>query len=139
MLIDWTPEDGMLVLQSDDIPVRTKPRPRAGKWGIHMPREYQEWKKTIRHQIDMALVERFSNRQTLFQSDPVSLWLLVAAARGDADNAAGGLMDAFTGCVWDDDRQVMELHIWKVPKKILGYHWKARIMRKTALFNDIGL
>ncbi|MFZ9736994.1 MAG: RusA family crossover junction endodeoxyribonuclease [Prochlorotrichaceae cyanobacterium] len=138
MDIHWDAESQMLVIQSEDIPVRTKPRPRATKWGVHMPREYQEWKSLIRQAIDTTIEERYSKKQTLFGKEPVSMWLLVAATRGDADNAAGGIMDAFTGSVWNDDRQVMELHIWKVPKKQLGYHWKCRVMPKIATFDDIG-
>lgn len=124
----WESASGLLVIESADIPIRTKPRPRVTRRGAHMPREYQMWKELIRQAVDHQIQERFSGKSTLYGKQPVAIWMMVAATRGDADNAAGGLMDAFTGCVWDDDRQVMELHIWKVPKKDLGgLHWKVKV------------
>lgn len=124
----WEAPSRLLVLESTDIPIRTKPRPRVTKWGTHMPREYQAWKQQIRHALDHQIQERFSGKFTLYGKEPVAVWMFVAATRGDADNAAGGLMDALTGVAWDDDRQVMELHIWKVPKKDLGgLHWKVKV------------
>lgn len=124
----WEAPSRLLVIDSTDIPIRTKPRPRVTKWGTHMPREYQAWKQQIRHAMDHQIQERFSGKFTLYGKDPVAVWMFVAATRGDADNAAGGLMDALTGVAWDDDRQVMELHIWKVPKKDLGgLHWKVKV------------
>lgn len=124
----WEAPSRLLVLESTDIPIRTKPRPRVTKWGTHMPREYQAWKQQIRHALDHQIQERFSGKFTLYGKEPVAVWMIVAATRGDADNAAGGLMDALTGVAWDDDRQVMELHIWKVPRKDLGgLHWKVKV------------
>ena len=124
----WERPSQLLVIESADIPIRTKPRPKVTRRGTYMPREYQDWKATIRHALDHQIEERFSQRATLYGKAPVAVWMIVAATRGDADNAAGGLMDALTGVAWDDDRQVMELHIWKVPKKDLGgLHFKVKV------------
>lgn len=40
----------------------------------------------------------------------------IAKNFGDADNLAKPILDAITmtGAVWHDDRQVVEMHVWKL-------------------------
>lgn len=44
----------------------------------------------------------------------VTIRLYRPAARGDIDNYLKALLDALNGILWQDDRQIVELHVYKL-------------------------
>ena len=90
------------------IPLRphVKPRPRITRNGTHMPDDYTAWRARVRMYLccdtmpafagllGMSLVFRFKKK-----------------GRGDADNLAGGIMDACQGSLYDDDANIIELDV----------------------------
>lgn len=114
-------EDGCLVVRSDGLPARVKPRPRTTHTGhVYMPPDYQSWKRTVAGKVAFALPGC-----PLFRTGPVRLELHVFTLRGDVDNLAGGIMDSFNGVVWQDDNQVTDLVVRKRSKNKTSPRWLA--------------
>jgi len=100
---------GNLVIRSQWIPARVKPRPRTTMTGhVYMPQDYSDWKKEVASTLARAL--KF---MPLFPQARLEMRLWVWTSRGDVDNLAGGVMDAMTGMVWTDDSQVVDLFVRK--------------------------
>jgi hypothetical protein len=124
-----------------DFKARPKARPISGKGRMFVPREYQDWKASIRAYLAVA----FAPVPTL---EPVAIAIELHGPnrpRGDLDNLAGGILDAIQpprargdvraqrdleavatleermlaapGCLIGDDRQVIELSIRWVKAK----------------------
>jgi Holliday junction resolvase RusA-like endonuclease len=121
-------DDGVLEFWSQDIHLKSKPRPRLSKGRVIMPREYMDWKKEIKNYLLANIPQLYSRKSTLYGSTRLVLEVAYNNTRADADNAVGGLMDAFNEVVWDDDRQVMELHVYKMPKaELTSCNFTARV------------
>lgn len=111
--------------------IPTRPKPLAQ---IYTPKggDYGTWKK---HAAALMATELENPRSPIYPDSPLSVWLFVVLPlptsehrktrvtprrwcqsqhRGDADNLAKGPLDAGTGILWDDDRQVVSLHVEKV-------------------------
>ena len=93
-----------LVIRST-IPAMSKPRPRTTQTGhVYMPAPYMQWKQRIGGLVALGL-----RSLPLFGQARLELSLTIWAGRGDADNLAGGIMDALNGIAWTDDRQIRRL------------------------------
>lgn len=119
MQFEFDNESRVFEFWSFDLALKSKPRPRLSRGQHHviMPREYMEWKKDIKNFLQSNIPELYSRKTTLYGPARLSVLVSYNNTRADVDNAAGGLMDAFNGVVWDDDRQVMELHVYKHTRK----------------------
>ena len=114
-------EDGVLTIRSDGLPIRVKPRPRTTQTGhVYMPADYMTWKRTIAGKVAFRLQEC-----PVFRQGRVRLDLWVWSGRGDADNLAGGIMDALNGIAWRDDDQVSDLVVRKRPRTKGAPRWMA--------------
>lgn len=118
-------EDGLLVIRSDGLPVRVKPRPRTTQTGhVYMPAEYMTWKRTVAGKVAFALPSC-----PVFRTGPVRLDLWVFTGKGDADNLAGGIMDALNGIAWLDDEQVTDLVVRKRRRHKTAPRWLATVSK----------
>lgn len=72
-----------------------------------LSREAREYKKVVQYQ---ALEQRVTR-----QDGPlcVSLHLFRPAKRGDIDNATKALFDSLNGLAWNDDSQIVEMHVYR--------------------------
>jgi Holliday junction resolvase RusA-like endonuclease len=88
------------------IPMRcaTKKRPVVTRRGTHMPDGYTAWKRNFAWLVAALKPACFGcdvelHLDLCFHNKPT----------GDADNYAGAVMDALTGVLWTDDRQIKRL------------------------------
>ena len=86
---------------------RVKPRPLVAVRGGHtrMPEGYMAWRELIRAYI-------FTPEQP--RTGPLRMAILFRFKRkgaGDVDNLAGGIMDAFNGVIYQDDKQIEQLDV----------------------------
>ena len=100
-------QDGALVIASDKVPAMSKPRPRVTQTGhVYMPGPYMAWKANVG-----GIVARVLPQLPFIGQARIELTLRIWAGRGDADNLAGGIMDALNGIAWTDDRQIRSLRV----------------------------
>jgi len=98
-------QDGALIIASDKVPAMSKPRPRVTQSGhVYMPGPYMAWKANVG-----GIVARVLPELPFIGQARIELTLRIWAGRGDADNLAGGIMDALNGIAWTDDRQIRRL------------------------------
>lgn len=87
---------------------RPKERPRRGKSGVfYTPKATSEWEDHV------AAAARACTRGRAPLMDPCAVELIFRCAdpRSDIDNLAKSVLDAMNGIVYDDDSQVVRLHI----------------------------
>lgn len=98
-------EDGEAIVIRSMVPAMVKPRPRTTQTGhVYMPAPYMAWKTRIAGLVALGLQSLPAIPQAR-----IGLSLTIWAGRGDADNLAGGIMDALNGITWTDDRQIRRL------------------------------
>ncbi len=90
------------------------PRPRRTKSGVfYTPKEA----KTRTAELQMHLIRLTAGQPLLTGPIAVEIGLLRAKKRdrrrdGDGDNYEKWILDACTGTLWADDRQVVDCHWW---------------------------
>lgn len=82
---------------------------RKGKRGIYMSEEGRAYKQ----EVALMAVGQMEKAEPLLGK--VGVELRFYGARMDADNMTKALFDSLNGIVWGDDRQIIELHIYKLP------------------------
>lgn len=92
------------------LPIGCKPKarpkvPRRGK--AYMPPEYVAWKALVAASLRQAGAQMMDG---LLEMHLVVCWR--GKGRGDADNYAGGVMDAAEGVLFKNDRQVKHPDPW---------------------------
>lgn len=98
-----------------DVVPQPAPRPRVSKWGTYMPTSYKVYQKEITALLPVieAQFEGELAMKLEFVCKPIGK-SKYTTPMGDVDNFAKGVMDTMTDCGWwDDDRQVMDLHVSK--------------------------
>ena len=72
-----------------------------------LSRKAREYRKVIQYQ---AL-----EQSVTLQDGPlcVTLHLFRPAKRGDIDNASKALLDSLNGIAWNDDSQIIEMHLYR--------------------------
>jgi Holliday junction resolvase RusA-like endonuclease len=119
------------------IPVVPVPasRPRVSKWGTYYGKTY----KLFRSQMRAWLEKHWTPRPFEIERGPlvVTVFALVPKPKttkrswpkGDVDNYAKAVLDALNGWVWEDDDQILTLHVYKqwVDRSRAGIriHWDA--------------
>ena len=102
-----------------------KARPRVGKTRTVMPKRY----KGSRGHVAWYMVDA-RNRAGPWEkvgSYHVEI-VFFGKTRGDVDNLAGTILDAGTGVLWDDDRQVLKL---SCEKRLLGEPGTTLVVRRV--------
>lgn len=120
-----------IVILDSDTALRVKPRPRGGRGHFYMPTTYTAWRDGIAAEVLAGLRSLKGRRGELawYQADdPLEVEILAGGKRGDADNLAGGILDALNGIVWVDDKQIRRLivdrHAANLPAKV---KWMLRV------------
>lgn len=91
-------------------------RPRVTGYGAYMREEYLTWREVIGYTALQHVDE------------PLTGWLVVSLhfvtkswERQDLDNLAKGVLEGLEGTLYDDDRQVTSLHLFKSqPENVEG-------------------
>jgi Holliday junction resolvase RusA-like endonuclease len=92
----------------------------VGRWGAYYPAKYSKWKEffsaELRRVVEEERIEKFSG--------PIEVRLVLSATRPrtskldfprpDVDNYAKSVLDASNKILWDDDSQIIHLHITKL-------------------------
>jgi len=93
-------------------------RPRVSKYGhAYFTGPYKEFRKSMVNLAGAVLGEHkpfqgpLSVTIELYVTKPKTTKL--SAPRGDIDNYAKACLDSFNKLIWDDDKQIEELHITK--------------------------
>ena len=96
------------------------PRPRVGRWGAYYPAKYSKWKEFFSAEL-RRVVEA---ERIVKSSGPIEVRLVLSATRPrtskldfprpDVDNYAKSVLDASNKILWDDDSQIIHLHITKL-------------------------
>lgn len=91
-----------------------------GRWGAYYPAKYSKWKDSfsavLRRVIEEEQIQKFTG--------PIEVRLVLSATRPktsklthprpDVDNYAKSVLDASNKILWDDDSQIVHLHISKL-------------------------
>lgn len=90
-------------------------RPRATQGGrMYNTARVAEWRRMVAFEARVAYgTERAPH------AGPVALTIEAYGTTSDLDNVAKGIQDALNGLVFEDDRQVVDLHI-KAPDRQFG-------------------
>ena len=100
-----------------EVPGRCVPAPRMTRYGRHSPTtmRYMHYRNQIGWIAKQKKVPKLQGPVTF----SAIIYLSKAGREGDLDNYAKTLKDALNGIAWEDDRQVVESHLYKtfVPSK----------------------
>lgn len=86
------------------LPPRNNVYYRHGRGVTYLSKEGREYKKAVAELLDAAPTER---------DVVVSAVIYRKRKCGDVDGYAKGLLDAMAGLVYDDDKRVVELHLYR--------------------------
>jgi len=127
--VQITFNNDVLTIISFDIPLVSKKRPKFNKSGVaYNPSNYTNWKLFVAQDVYKSL----GHRPLLFpKHQPLQLVIHAYTGRGDADNLAGGLMDALIGVVYHDDKQIKHLSSTIYPRDKKGLQFTAEIKKFT--------
>lgn len=123
--MDITFDGTTLTIVSYELPLVSKKRPKFNRSGVaYNPSNYTNWKLYVAQDVYKAL----GHRPLLFPKHlPLQLVIHAYTGRGDADNLAGGLMDALIGVVYHDDKQIKHLSSTVHPRNKKGLQFTAVI------------
>jgi len=95
-----------------EIPGRCVPAPRMTRYGKHSPKtmRYMHYRNQIGWIAKQKKVPKLKG-PVVFSA---VVYLSKSGNEGDLDNYAKTLKDALNGIAWEDDRQVVESHCYKV-------------------------
>lgn len=108
--------------------VRGKPRPRFSSRGgygrAYTPASYMKYERSIANAYTEAGGKKFSGtvsvsifiHRELPKSRPKRLLAELDTSKPDIDNVAKAVLDALNGVAYDDDKQVVSLHVTKLPR-----------------------
>jgi len=91
-----------------DMPPMGKARPRMGKYGVHMPKDYMLWKQKFgalaRQKSNLCINGKFIIH--------ISISTTSGKMRSDIDNAAGSVLDALQDVgIIENDRDCIGLYV----------------------------
>lgn len=97
------------------------PRPRLGKYGAYLPKEYQADKEFIRAAAASAMVGKNPLAGSV-AADIIFRRKFKPSSRrfGDADNLLKTVLDSCNGVIYVDDAQVISVRACKVQSEIAG-------------------
>ena len=95
-----------------EVPGRCVPAPRMTRYSKHSPTtmRYMHYRNQIGWIAKQKKVPKLKGPVTF----SAIIYLSKAGREGDLDNYAKTLKDALNGIAWEDDRQVVESHCYKV-------------------------
>lgn len=109
--------------------IRGKARPRVTRRGVYTPKETKEYEKLIQTAYKCAAEGQYFGDKAVnveiwaYFAIPKSytkgkrlaaVWdIIPPTKRPDCDNIAKVVCDALNGTAWDDDAQVVDLHVVK--------------------------
>ena len=108
--------------------VRGKPRPRFSSRGgygrAYTPASYMKYERSIAKAYTETGGKKFSGtvsvsifiHRELPKSRPKRLLAELDTSKPDIDNVAKAVLDALNGVAYEDDRQVVSLHVTKLPR-----------------------
>lgn len=89
-----------------------KGRPRFTRSGhVYTPKTTKDWEAKVK----AAWVEKYPDVKLTL---PLQCWIYVTGAhvaKKDVDNLAKSILDGLNGVAFNDDSQVYELHVSKIP------------------------
>lgn len=99
-------------------------RPRVTRNGTYIPKATREYRKLIqesfRHagakKLEGPVAVRLDVMRALPKSRPKKVQAEPDTFKPDADNIGKNFLDALNGLAWDDDAQVVDLHVIKWPR-----------------------
>ena len=101
----------MQVVITIPFPIKPKERPRKGKYGnFYTPKGTE----SAISQLAMAACARVGGTWPTLSDVTATLAIAGKRGRADLDNLAKGALDALNGIVYQDDRQVVELHVYRI-------------------------
>ena len=89
---------------------------RVGQTGGYIDEKVTQWQENVGWE---ALAAR-QRRELELLKGPVKVWLefyMATDRKVDVDNLAKAVLDSCNGVLWEDDRQVVNLHILKRTSK----------------------
>lgn len=101
--------------------IKPAPRPRLGKFGAYMPRDYQQLKAVIAEQAKLAM----AGRNPILENVSVKIlfrrkYKVNSRRYGDLDNLSKIIFDSCNGICFNDDSQVVSLFAEKVQSDNAG-------------------
>ena len=110
------PED--IFINCEPVPAA---RPRVSKWGTYYPKKYKDFKAELVEKIKAEW--NGAMKRALPITGPIALTIFIHCTKPrtskldypgpDVDNFAKAVMDAANGTVFEDDKQVIDLHVSK--------------------------
>ena len=99
-------------------------RPRVTKRGTYIPKATRDYRKSVLaaflgaggRRLEGPLSVRITVRRALPKSRPKKVESEPDTFKPDVDNIAKNVLDALNGHAWDDDSQVVELSVRKMPR-----------------------
>lgn len=97
------------------------PRPRLGKFGAYVPKDYQAYKETIQQ----AAIQAMAGDKPILDNVEMTIqfrrkYKNNSRRFGDVDNLIKGVMDACNKTVFADDSQVVKITASKIQSPIAG-------------------
>ena len=100
-------------------------RPRVTRHGTYIPAKTRRYRELIRgefieqggRRIPGPVSVEITCVRELPKSRPKSVDWEVDTFKPDVDNIAKNVLDALNGLAWDDDSQVVELRVRKMPRR----------------------